>query len=220
MPSRLRHRVDAVEVVTTLGAVVVDPGVLVAVSEAVRTRTVLRFGYAPAWPPGAEDDRPPRRVEPHALLARDGRWYLLAWEPEAGDWRSYRVDRMTPRVPTGLPFVPREVPGGDAAAFVAVRFRGADPRPGTDGVAGPAWPCVGTAVLQVPARTVAPYLAADAVLEDRSDGTCRLTAGSWSWTALAALFAGFGADFVVDGPAELREATAGLAARLSVAAGR
>jgi hypothetical protein len=110
------------------------------------------------------------------------------------------------------------VPGGDAAAFVAARFRGADARPGTDGAAGAAWPCVGSAVMQVPARTVAPYLAPDSVLEDRGDGTCRLTAGSWSWTALAALFAGFDADFVVDGPAELRDATTGLAARLSAAA--
>jgi predicted DNA-binding transcriptional regulator YafY len=70
MPSRLRHRIDAVQVVTTPGAVVVDPGVLVAVSEAVRTRTVLRFGYTPAWPPGVDDDRP--RTERSLVPARLG----------------------------------------------------------------------------------------------------------------------------------------------------
>jgi predicted DNA-binding transcriptional regulator YafY len=212
MPSRLRHRIDAVQVVTTPGAVVVDPGVLVAVSEAVRTRTVLRFGYTPAWPPGVDDDRPPRRVEPHALLARNGRWYLLAWDTDAVDWRTYRVDRILPKVPTGLPFVPRDVPGGDPAAFVAARFRGADPAGD-----GPVWPCVGSAVLQVSAHVIAPYLAEDAVLEALPDGTCRLTAGSWSWPALAALFAGFDADFVVTGPDALRVAAQEVADRLRIA---
>ncbi|PYY34394.1 YafY family protein [Curtobacterium sp. MCBD17_030] len=222
MPSRLRHRIDAVQVVTTPGAVVVDPAVLVAVSEAVRTRTVLRFGYMAAWPPGAEDDRPPRRVEPHALLARAGRWYLLAWDTEAVDWRTYRVDRIAPKVPTGLPFVPRAVPGGDPAAFVAARFRGADGTVGTGGAGGggSAWPCVGTAVLQVSAHAIAPYVAEDAVLEDLGDGTCRLTTGSWSWTALAAVFAGFDADFAVTAPAALRDAVVRVAARLAAAGTR
>ena len=218
MPSRLRHRIDAVQVVTTPGSVVVDPGVLVTVSEAVRTRTVLRFGYAPAWPPGAEDDRPPRRVEPHALLSRNGRWYLLAWDTDAGDWRTYRVDRILPKVPTGLPFVPRDVPGGDPAAFVAARFRGTGPSGVGPADGGPAWPCVGTAVLQVDARTIAPYLTEDAVLEALPDHTCRLTTGSWSWTALAALFAGFDADFVVTGPDALRDAVQQVADRLRSAA--
>lgn len=231
MPSRLRHRVDAVEVMATPGAVVaaavvVDPAVLVAVSEAVRTRTVLRFGYAPAWPPGAEDDRPPRRVDPHAVLARHGRWYLLAWVPEAADWRTYRLDRMSPRAATGLPFVPRPVPGGDAAAYVDARFRGVDATGGADATAGAAgtagvasaWPCVGTVVLRTPARTVAPFVADDAVLQDLGDGTSRLTAGSWSWRALAALVAGLDVDFVVSGPEALRDAVGQVSDRLRAAA--
>ena len=38
-----------------------------------------------------------------------------------------------------------------------------------------------------------------------------MTAGSWSWTALAAWMAMFDVDAHVDGPAELRDAVAGLA---------
>jgi predicted DNA-binding transcriptional regulator YafY len=202
MPARLRHRIDAVEVVSSPGATTVDPEVLVAVSDAVRTRQVLRFSY------GSDDehDRPPRRVEPHAVIARNGRWYLLAWAPDAGDWRTYRIDRMQPKIPTALHFTPSPIPGGDPATFVAARFKGSD--------VVDAWPCTGTVVLHVPAREVAPYLEPDAVLEDLGPDRCRLTLGSWSWTALAAKVAGFDAAFDVLGPPELRDATAVLAERM------
>ncbi|MDQ6669249.1 MAG: WYL domain-containing protein [Chloroflexota bacterium] len=43
----------------------------------------------------------------------------MAWDTDRGDWRSFRVDRMQPRVPVGPRFAPREPPGGDAAAFIA-----------------------------------------------------------------------------------------------------
>jgi predicted DNA-binding transcriptional regulator YafY len=204
MPARLRHRIDAVEVVSTPGATTVDPEVLVAVSDAVRTHQVLRFTY------GADDqhDRPPRRVEPHAVVARNSRWYLLAQNGD-GDWRTYRIDRMRPRTPTGLHFTPSPIPGGDPAAFVAARFKGSD--------AVDAWPCTGTVVLHVPARDVTPYLEPGAALEDLGPDRCRLTLGSWSWTALAAKIAGFDAPFDVLGPPELRDATRTLADRLSAA---
>jgi predicted DNA-binding transcriptional regulator YafY len=204
MPARLRHRIDAVEVVSTPGATTVDPEVLVAVSDAVRTRQVLRFFY------GSDDehDRPPRRVEPHAVIARNGRWYLLARNGD-GDWRTYRIDRMEPRIPTGLHFSPSPIPGDDPAAFVAARFKGSD--------VVDAWPCIGTVVLSVPAQQVAPYLEPDAVLEDLGPDRCRLTLGSWSWTALAAKVAGFDAAFDVLGPPELRDATRTLADRLRAA---
>jgi predicted DNA-binding transcriptional regulator YafY len=204
MPARLRHRIDAVEVVSSPGATTVDPEVLVAVSDAVRTRQVLRFSY------GSDDehDRPPRRVEPHAVIARNGRWYLLARNGD-GDWRTYRIDRMEPRIPTGLHFTPSPMPGGDPATFVAARFKGSD--------VVDAWPCIGTVVLSVPAQQVAPYLEPDAVLEDLGPDRCRLTLGSWSWTALAAKVAGFDAAFDVLGPPELQAATRTLATRLRAA---
>ena len=205
MPSRLRNRIDAVQVVSTPGATTVDPQVLIAVSDAVHTSQVLRFAY------GSDDrrDRPPRRVQPHAVVARNGRWYLLAWDDGEGDWRTYRVDRMRPKPPTGLRFAPRPIPGGDPAAFVAARFKGSD--------VDDAWPCIGTVVLHVPAREVAPYLEPDAELEDLGPDRCRLTLGSWSWTALAAKVAGFDADFDVVSPGDLQRAARTLAARLRAA---
>ena len=56
------------------------------------------------------------------------------------------------------------------------------------------------------------------MLEDLDDGTCRLTTGSWSWTGLAARFAGFTVPFTVVGPEQLRTAATALADQLRAAA--
>ncbi|MGN8049265.1 helix-turn-helix transcriptional regulator [Curtobacterium sp. 22159] len=204
MPARLRSRIDSVHAVTSTGSVRTDPDVLVAVAEAVHLRELLRFGYG--------DDDTPHRVEPHAVVSRNGRWYLLDWDLDRADWRTHRIDRITPRMRTRVPFTPRPIPGDDAAAFVAARFKGSD--------SADVWPCVGTAVLEVGAGVVAPYLPEDAVLEPLGADRCRLTRGSWSWAALAAAFAGSTVDFTVEGPDELRAATAALAERLRGASAR
>ncbi|WP_242089552.1 WYL domain-containing protein [Curtobacterium sp. DN_7.5] len=201
LPERLRNRVGTVDVVTTAARTTVDPDVLVQVSRAVSAQEVLRFGYGP--------DEHPRRVEPHAVVARSGRWYLLAWDLERTDWRTFRVDRITPRAPTRLRFTPRAVPGGDPASFVAARFKGS--------AVEDAWPCTGTVELQCPASAVAPYLDPADVLEATGPERCRLTIGSWSWEALAARVGGFAVDFTVLGPPALRAATAALGARLHAA---
>jgi predicted DNA-binding transcriptional regulator YafY len=198
MPARLRHRIDGLEVTAVGGPVRVDPAVLTAVGDAVRAREVLRFGYGDA-------DAPPRRAEPHHLVTRGGRWYLVAWDLDRADWRTFRVDRMDPRTPTGPRFAPREVPGGDVAAFVAGRFRG------NEGAGD--WPCRGEAVVALPAAELAPYVR-DELLEEVDAGRCRMVAGAWSWTALAARFGALGADLSAVAPAELRDACATLAARL------
>jgi predicted DNA-binding transcriptional regulator YafY len=121
MPARLRHRIDALQVTAvdrggTRPAPQVDSAVLVTLGAAVRAREVLRFDYDTASPNGASrDDRsaaPPRRVQPHHLVTRGGRWYLVAWDLDRDDWRTFRADRIIPHTPTGPRFVPRDVPGG------------------------------------------------------------------------------------------------------------
>jgi len=211
MPARLRHRVDALQV-TAVDAAPPDPpadsGVLVALSAAVRAREVLRFDYARA--PGSDDGgSPPRRVEPHHLVTWGGRWYLVAWDLDRRDWRTFRADRITPRTPTGPRFTPRELPTGDVAAFVTGRFRGAD--------GSGDWPCRGEVVLDLPATTVATYTR-DGIVEELGADRCRLTLGSWSWAGLAAAIGRFDADIEVVGPAELRDAFARLARRYARAA--
>ncbi len=218
MPARLRHRIDtfhvtAVERPTTRPARPVDSTVLMALSAAVHARETLRFDYSSAAAQGAGDNStdvpPPRRAEPHHLIIWGGRWYLVAWDLDREDWRTFRADRITPRTPTGPRFFPRELPGGDVAAFVAGRFQGSD---GSGG-----WPCRGEAVLGLPASDVAPYVH-DGVVEEFGPHRCRLILGSWSWPALAAALGRFDADIQVVGPAELKDAFACLARRYADAA--
>ncbi|GAA4075237.1 helix-turn-helix transcriptional regulator [Nonomuraea soli] len=197
MPARLRHRIDALHLTAVAGPQV-DGDVLLSLGTTVRAREQLRFDYT------GQD--PPRRVEPHHLVTWAGRWYLVAWDLDRDDWRIFRADRITPRIPTGPRFTPRELPGGDVAAFVAARFRGSSP-------GGPGgWPCRGEVILALPAAAVSPYIR-DGVVEELGPERCRLVAGSWSWIGLAADLGRFDADLEVVGPEELREAFTRLAGR-------
>jgi predicted DNA-binding transcriptional regulator YafY len=215
MPGRLQRRVDALDVLEVQpgpGAPQADTEVLLTIGRAIRAREELRFDYRPV---GSDADAdallpPPRQVQPHHLLARAGRWYLVAWNPRRGAWRIYRADRIRPRIPNGPRFEPRPLPGGDAAAYLAGRFKGSD-------VAG-GWPCRGEVVLALPAADVIPF-AGDAVVEALDEQRSRVTAGSWSWAGLAASLARFDAGIEVVGPPELRAAFADLAARAARAAG-
>jgi predicted DNA-binding transcriptional regulator YafY len=209
MPSRLRHRLDAITFETLpRGGVVpsVSPDVLIALSSAVRAREVLRFDYSGT--PSAAG--PPRRVEPHHVVASDGRWYLVAWDLDRADWRIFRADRIAPRSPTGPRFAPRSVPGGDARAYVAARFKGS--------TQVDTWPCTGTVVLHLPLSKVLPYVG-DGVASAVSPNRTEYTVGSWSWVALAASLGRFDAELEVVGPPELKIAFRELAARYAEAAG-
>ncbi|MBE1493778.1 putative DNA-binding transcriptional regulator YafY [Amycolatopsis lexingtonensis] len=116
LPSRLRHRVQALEAATVSvpgAGPAVAAGVLTAISAAIRASERLRFDYT-----GHHGEASRREVEPHRLVSWGRRWYLVAWDPARDDWRTFRVDRLTPKVPNGPRFAPREPPEGDVAQFV------------------------------------------------------------------------------------------------------
>ncbi|GAA2224656.1 WYL domain-containing protein [Herbiconiux moechotypicola] len=221
LPTRLRHRLDAIRFSALQPASgptpPVSPDVLITLSTAIRAREILRFDYAslataPAGASRAADSYPPapRRVEPHHLVTANGRWYLVAWSLDRADWRLYRADRITPRIPTGPRFTPRDVPGGDVHAFVSARFKGSDARD--------EWPCTGTVVLHLPATAVTPFAGDGTVTPEGPDRT-RYTAGAWSWTALAASLGRFDAPLDVLDPPELAAAFSTLSDRYAAAAG-
>ncbi|GAB1333308.1 helix-turn-helix transcriptional regulator [Streptomyces sennicomposti] len=211
MPPRLRHRIDllritAVQPPATDGTLQADAQVLVDLSRAIHAREEVRFDYVSG--PGASGDV--RRVQPHHLVTWRHRWYLVAWDLDREDWRTFRADRIRPRTPTGPRFTPRELPGGNVSAFVTSRFRGNDGTT-TD------WPCRGEVVLHLPAAEVAPF-AEDGIVEELGPHHCRLTLGSWSWTGLAAALGRFDTDIDVIGPPQLATAFANLATRYARAA--
>jgi predicted DNA-binding transcriptional regulator YafY len=169
MPARLRHRIDtlqvsAVERSPNRPAPRVDSAVFAALGAAVHAREVLRFDYPAAGGGTGGELAPPRRVEPHHLVTRGGHWYLVAWDLDRADWRTFRADRITPRIPTGPRFTQRELPGGDVAAFVARRFRGSDD--------SDEWPCRG--------ETCRPPSCPATPATGSSRSSARTAAG-WSW---------------------------------------
>lgn len=128
LPHRLRRRVSALH--SSVAAVrwgpdvvVVDPEVLSVLSAACRDGEDVRFRYRTRTGRDAG-----RHVQPHRLVTVGRRWYLVAWDHDRDDWRTFRVDRLeAPRLAGGR-FHPREIPGGDAAQFVVTAI-GLIPRP-------------------------------------------------------------------------------------------
>src|SRR6478609_4351085 len=123
LPDRLRRRVLAVHTnVASLqwsdGGPVVDPDALAVLALACRDREQVRFDYR-----RRDGDDSSRLVEPHQLVSTGRRWYLVAWDVRRDDWRTFRLDRLErPRL-AGVRCAARELPGGDAAAFVAESIR-------------------------------------------------------------------------------------------------
>ncbi|MDF3300006.1 helix-turn-helix transcriptional regulator [Streptomyces tropicalis] len=119
LPGRLRRRVAALNAVTVPmlrgpGPSAVDPAVLTELAQLCRDSEILRFAYR-----GHDGAGSRRTVEPHRLVCTERRWYLVAWDREREDWRTFRVDRITPRPPHGPRFAPRTPPADDLAAYVS-----------------------------------------------------------------------------------------------------
>lgn len=108
LPPRLRHRVSAFQsyaLPMPSPGPQVDPDVLTVIVSACRDHESLRFDYRTHS--GAVSRR---SVEPHRLVNDRRRWYLVAWDVDRDAWRTFRVDRIEPRTPTGPRFTPRALP--------------------------------------------------------------------------------------------------------------
>lgn len=121
LPARLRPRLAAIGGSTTAiprrDMPHVDPSVLALLATCCRDREIVSFDYL-----GRDAGRSARRVEPRELVTYGGRWYLLAFDLEREDWRTFRVDRLERALATHRRFDPRELPAGNAADYIAKSF--------------------------------------------------------------------------------------------------
>ncbi|MFF3908995.1 helix-turn-helix transcriptional regulator [Streptomyces sp. NPDC001848] len=194
LPDRLRRRVSALNAFTVPmlrgpAPSPVDPGLLTELAHLCRDAERLRFEYRD------HDGAPTRRtVEPHRLVCTERRWYLVAWDLDRDDWRTFRVDRITPRPPHGPRFTPRTPPADDLAAYVS------------RGVSTRAYAARAVLRLLVPLQEAAERISPSAgTLEAESEGSCLLRTGAPSLEAMLVHVIMTGFAFEVVEPAELTE---------------
>jgi predicted DNA-binding transcriptional regulator YafY len=119
LPAPLRRRVTALaETVQPAGissGAVVSGEVLGELALACRDHERVRFTYT-----AASGEVTHRRVEPHALAPADRHWYLLCWDIEKDDWRTFRVDRLACVEHTRVLFEPRPLTPEEIEDFILV----------------------------------------------------------------------------------------------------
>lgn len=123
LPASVRAKVDLMSAVTEHNPLVrygpapaVD--VLGSIAQACRDVVRLRFRYV------ASDATPTERyVEPYRLVTLGRRWYLVAFDLDRDDWRTFRIDRVSEPAPAHNTFDPRPLPSSDVARYVNERIR-------------------------------------------------------------------------------------------------
>lgn len=205
MPSRLRRRVEALAV-TTVPLVTSEPKIgpneLGLLALACQHSERLRFSYLNGAGQGSR-----RHVEPYRLVCTGRRWYLVAYDLGPGEWRSFRLDRLSDPLPTGVRSRPANPP--DAARFVS------------EGISSGPYRWRARVLLDAPADVVARLVPATvAVVEAVAERQCLLTTGSDSLDSIALHLALLDVPFTPLDPPELRGRCEVLAARLLEAAGR
>ncbi|MEU4517336.1 YafY family protein [Amycolatopsis sp. NPDC024027] len=191
LPRRLRGRVSAMRQYTEAARAPggVDPDLLIFLAGACRDHRRVRFGYR------TRDDTESRReVEPHRVVQVGRRWYLVAFDPDRGGWRQFRLDRMTVRRPERARFVPREAPSA------------ADVVHGLDAVFARHRAVV---LVHAPAAQITGRLPSTVPVELVDDERCRVHATGESPGALALNLLMLDADF------ELEQSSPGLDAALA-----
>jgi len=194
-----RHRVAALQASTVeipASGPTVDAEVLTAIAGACRDRQRLRFDYR-----DHDGSASIRSVEPHRLVHDRGRWYLVAWDTDRRDWRTFRADRIEPRTPTGPRFAPRDPPDGDVATYVL------------RGVGSATWRHRARVTVHAPATAVAGRLPPAVLVEAVDEHTCIVNVGSDTPQMLAVYLGMLDVDFEVGEPPELVEQLRALADR-------
>src|SRR5699024_6878305 len=121
LPPRLRPQLAALTETTTAitghDVPQVDPTSLAVLAACSREQEIVSFEYR------NRDEHPSsRRVEPHSLVTIHGLWYLLAYDPDRDDWRTFRTDRIQQPTRTYRRNASRKLPAPSAADYLTRSF--------------------------------------------------------------------------------------------------
>lgn len=166
----------------------IDPETLSLLASACRDAKAMRFAYR-----SHTGDASRRMVDPHRLVNWGHRWYLIAWDRDRDDWRTFRVDRIERVQHTALRFTPRALPDENVTAWLA----------GTVARAG--WRYVARIRVEAPAETVLERInPAVGYVEAIDDETCLFIVGGDSLSLVAGWIGTLDLEFTVEDPPELR----------------
>ncbi|HZD22292.1 MAG TPA: YafY family protein [Acidimicrobiia bacterium] len=201
LPARLRSRLEDVSDATTSTLVgsrtEVDHSALSAVASTIRKRERLRCSYV-----DGEGRRSERHMEPVRLVHTGRRWYLVAFDLDRDDWRTFRLDRVSAITPTGMRARPRR--GPDPVELVQ------------RGITVDAWKHPASVVLHCPAHNAEQMIAPTVgTVEPIDDGTCRLIIGADEMRWLAHYLLGLEVDFDIEEPDALRVELAAIGEKLT-----
>lgn len=189
LPIRLRNRVAAlrtmaVQIPDDEQLPTVDSAMLSTIATARRNLERLRIAYT------RHDGVSSRRiVDPHNLVNWGQRWYLVAWDAERNDWRTFRVDRIARVEATGLLFDPRPTPEEDMSRYIALN------------VSRAGWVHTATFVIAASAdQVLAQINPAVGTVEAIDESTCVLRTGADNLSSIAVYIGLLGFEFrIVDG---------------------
>ncbi len=204
LPPRLRHRVAALHgfiVPLKTRGPTVDAERLSAIAGACRDHECIQFRYQ-----DRAGSATVRAVEPHRLVHTGYRWYLVAWDSDRADWRTFRIDRIDGKLKRSNRFQPRKPPEGDFAAYVSKSLSQAH------------HPLRARVTLHAAAAVLAKRIPPSAgVLEAIDQNSCMLRTEAHSVEGIAIHLSMLGVGFHVHEPPELIAYIASLADRLKAA---
>ena len=206
LPSRLRRKVSAFQssaLPMPSRGPRVDPDVLTTIASACRDHEQLRFDYQ------AHSGTASRRsVEPYRLVNDRRRWYLVAWDTDRDAWRTFRVDRIEPRTPTGVRFTPRALPPDREIAAQVAR-----------GIGEATWRYRARVIVHAPAAHVRDRMPIPVEVEPLGEDQCAFEPGSDHPEMLALYLGLLDADFTIADSPELIDALRRLTRRYQRAIG-
>jgi proteasome accessory factor C len=165
------------------------PPHLPALRAAAADHERIRIGYTAASTGEASE----RDVEPEAVFASAGHWYVVAWDLSVEGERVFRADRVSTVEGTGVRFPPRGLEGAGRPLYT----------PGDRDVAV-------RLLLRPAARWVAEYYTTTDVVT-RDDGSVEATLPARQTAWVARLVLRLGPDVEVLEPATLRDETRAIA---------